>query len=76
MNQLGTSDALYRYGSKDFKRRPVMLDIWNSGFRMILATVVFFAAVHFFVKEAPRGPVPPMTQAQQAPGPEAQIPWR
>ena len=53
-----------------------MLDIWNGGFRMVLATIVFFAAVHFFVKEAPRGPVPPQAQTQEASGPEAQIPWR
>lgn len=53
-----------------------MLDIWNGGFRMILATVVFFAALHFLVKEAPRGPVPPVSQAGETPGPEANTPWR
>ena len=54
-----------------------MLDIWNGGFRMVLATIVFFAAVHFLVeKKAPRGPVTPISQAQTAPGPKVQTPWR
>ena len=53
-----------------------MLDIWNGGFRMVLATIVFFAAMHFFTKEAPRGQVQPATQNQPAQGPGAQMPWR
>jgi len=53
-----------------------MLDIWNGGFRMVLATIVFFAALHFFVKEAPRGPVQQKAQIHQAHGPAEQMPWR